>query len=140
MRCSSVRRKLYRYADGEGKASEREAISLHINTCSRCHSELDEIVSLNDSLRHQELPEVPPHIQEKILYEIKSRSMKKKERKSLRWNLIPVAASLAISLYFGIFFGTKTLPLTIARTEISSLDFGQTTLYLDDDSQEVTSE
>ncbi|HNX00810.1 MAG TPA: hypothetical protein PLE74_04235 [Candidatus Cloacimonadota bacterium] len=140
MKCSKVRRSLYAYADGEGKASVRKEISLHLDNCSLCKKELDEITILNDSLRNKELPEVPSHIHEKIMFEIKNKSQKRMIHKGLRWNLIPVAASLLISLYFGVFFGTKTLPLTVARTEISALNFGQSTIYSDDETQETTNE
>jgi predicted anti-sigma-YlaC factor YlaD len=136
MRCYSIRKKLYRYADGESKPSEREVITLHLNTCSFCRNKLAEIQSLNELLTDPNLPEVPPHIHEKILFQTKNKMQRKQVHSKLRWNLIPVAASLVISLYFGISLGTKTLPLTVAKMEISSLDFDQQTLYAEEDSQE----
>lgn len=128
------------YADGEGQASIREAIALHLEKCSLCRHELMEIQSLNTLLNKPQLPEVPSHIHEKIMFEIKNDTRKKQIHKGLRWNLVPVAASLVISLYFGIFLGTKTMPLTVAKMEISSLDFGQQTLYAEEDSQENSNE
>jgi predicted anti-sigma-YlaC factor YlaD len=140
MRCYSIRKRLTRYADGEGKASERNAISLHLDSCSLCRHELTEIQSLNSMLCSTQLPEVPLHIHDKIMFEIKNNAQRKKLYTGLRWNLVPVAASLVLSMYFGIFFGTKTLPLTVAKMEISSLDFGQQTLSAEDDSQEASNE
>jgi predicted anti-sigma-YlaC factor YlaD len=140
MRCYSIRKKLTCYADGEGKASEREAISMHLDICPICRNELNELQTLNVLLNKSELPDVPPHLHEKIMYEIKNKAQKRQAHKGLRWNLIPVTASLVISLYFGIFLGTKTMPLTVAKMEISSLDFGQQTLNTDDDSQENSNE
>jgi predicted anti-sigma-YlaC factor YlaD len=140
MRCYSIRKKLVRYADGEGKAPEREAISMHLGTCSSCRHELDEIQSLNNMLSNTQLPEVPTHIHERIMFEIKNTRQKKQVHRGLRWNLVPVAASLVLSLYCGILFGAKTLPLTVARTEISSLEMDQQTMFTEDVDQETSNE
>lgn len=138
MRCNSIRKKLFRFADGEGMASEREVISLHLETCPSCRHEFEAIQSLNNLLSKNGIPEIPSHIHEKIMHSIKTKGQKRQLHRGLRWNLIPVAASLIISLYFGIFLGTKTLPLTVAQAEISSLDYGQQTLYAEEDSQEYS--
>jgi anti-sigma factor RsiW len=137
MRCYSIRKKLFRFADGEITTPEREVVSQHLITCSSCRHEFEEIQSLNNLLNQKSIPEIPSHIHEKIMFEIKSNLQKKRMHRGLRWNLIPVAASLVISLYFGIFLGTKTLPLTVAKMEISSVEFGQQTLYAEEDSQEI---
>jgi anti-sigma factor RsiW len=51
MKCEDVNELLIPYLDGELSKEEREAIELHLSTCSRCREELEALAAIRDGSR-----------------------------------------------------------------------------------------
>jgi predicted anti-sigma-YlaC factor YlaD len=129
MKCNEVQKKLTRFCDGESASQEANNISQHLAGCSPCRNTHQQMQMLNSLLAAQE-HDYPSYLHHKIMHQVQNQPLPKPV--GLRWKLIPVAAGLAFSIYIGTFLGTKAMPMSVVKTEINALNFGQTTLLAEE--------
>lgn len=97
--CQWIRTKLSAFLDNELDASTRQKIARHLEDCPSCRGELQEEQRLATLLGTYCDESLPEGLQTKILNKIHHHQKR-------RWWLfnIPVAASIAIAFWLGMFF------------------------------------
>ena len=68
--CVDIREDLKAYADGELPGAELARVRLHVDACTRCTRDLEEIRSLSRTLRSLDTAVPPPELRARILSEI----------------------------------------------------------------------
>jgi anti-sigma factor RsiW len=118
MNCSSVRRKLVAYADGELTPDDKGMVSLHLYACPGCREELAGLAQLNAELDRFEDVEARPYFTTRLRQRIVDR--RRLTRHSwLRRLAIPAGAAAAVVLMglVGNRLGNSAYNLRVARLE-----------------------
>jgi anti-sigma factor RsiW len=132
MRCPTAKRKMTAFLDGELPIKEREALSMHLESCEKCRIELNQMSEVSDYLDLVKEVTPPPFLAARVKQRIKD--LKKAERYPLplfgragRAGLATAAvAVLSVSVLVGGRLGRGIYELKAdraSREEVEIVDF-----------------
>ena len=134
MTCRKYRRQLIPWLDGELKPDRAAILKAWFDSCEEvrhcndCRKLANEYRSFHDAFNHTSQAEFPAFLHNRIIAEIQSReSLYHKRAVRSRWQTIPAAAAILLSLYFGTLIGVQTFSTqTTTENEAAELyTFGE---------------
>jgi anti-sigma factor RsiW len=121
LHCSSFRKNLSAFLDGELSLRKRKQMELHISECASCREEAEKFRQMIGIIGGMERPEVPAQLWEGTKRRIQAASELPARKPVLgipRWAFVPAAAVLAVLVYvLGgqlLFHKYETGPIPIA--------------------------
>jgi anti-sigma factor RsiW len=137
MKCSKYRKQLVPWLDGELKPDRADALRAWFESCAElrqctlCQAEIQAHQSLKQALQSLPQPEFPAFMHHRIMDKvINSQPVYRKQAVRTRWQAIPAALAILLSLYFGSLIGVRTFTTqSTTSTESSELSsFGENSL------------
>ncbi len=142
MTCRKFRKDLIPWLDGELKPEQAQAMQSWFDSCGQarqcsvCRKLADEYRSFHRAFQSTPQTEFPAFLHSRIMDTVKAREAKAQRRAhSLRWQTVPVAIAVLLSLYVGSLVGVKTFSTqnTNSRDLSTRASFGEnglvSTLY-----------
>lgn len=137
MSCKQYRKDLMPWIDGELTPQRSSELQAWFASCQRdrqctaCQTQISEYRALQKAMSSLPSSELPAHVHHRIMDTLKQ-TAKSRSRQTARyrWQAIPVAVAVMVSLYFGSLVSSKTFSTdtseTTASTELYS--FGESSL------------
>ncbi len=100
MSCRDKRESLHRWVDGRMGVEERLALEGHLDACTSCRTQAEDLRKAGDALRDLEVPPVPMLLVDSILAELEKRPRPEPSlgRLLLGWSLAARAGAVAAAL------------------------------------------
>lgn len=108
MNCKQINTKLSAYLDGELDGTEMLLVRSHLTDCGDCRTELEMLRRVKQMLGELAMPEVPTHLESRLMESVFASDKKPKISAASPWKLVvasglaTAAAVLALLQFFAV--------------------------------------
>lgn len=137
MSCKQYRNDLMSWMDRELSPQRSKELELWFASCSAerkcttCQTKMAEYQAIKDAMSSLPYSELPSHVHYRIMDKLKQAEISRaKKVAGYRWQAVPVAMAIILSIYFGSLVSSKTLNNTSADSTVSTelYSFGESSL------------